>query len=81
MAYIKMIEDGEATGELKELYDGFSAKYGFVPIMRTIFSIKPGFVKMYDQWVRSIMFGGSSLGKFREELIALIGSKLNQCSH
>ena len=56
-------------------------KYGFVPIMRTIFSIKPGFVNMYDQWVNSIMFGGSSLGRYREELCALLGSSLNQCTH
>lgn len=81
MAYIKVIQEEEATGELKEVYGKYAAKYGMAPEIRKVLSIKPGFVRTYDEWVRQITFGGSSLGRRREELISLIGSSQNKSTH
>ncbi|MBI3089780.1 MAG: hypothetical protein HYY96_03860 [Candidatus Tectomicrobia bacterium] len=81
MAYIRVIDEHEASGELDLVYQKYRDQYGVVPEIRKVLSLKPGFVTLYDAWVHSITFGGSRLGRYREELIAVLGSSLNKSSH
>lgn len=82
MSYIRQIEASEATGELKEIYDQMMAAPGgrIAPVMQ-IFSLNPPLLGKVREMNSIITFGGSSLGRRREEMIATLVSTLNGCHY
>ncbi len=81
MAWIKTIDESEATGELKVHYDRARKTRGFVPNIQKINSLKPELLSRYYHFSRAVTFGGSSLGRKREEMIAVTVSALIKCKY
>ena len=73
MAWVKMVEESEATGLVKEEYERHYAlikKKGGVAEIIKVFSLRPDLLKARVEFGNAMTFGGSGLGRYREELIA-----------
>ncbi len=82
MSYIEEVDPTDAQGELKELYDRImGAPGGRLPPVMKIFSLKPALLGQVEALNAVISFGGSSLGRRREEMIATLVSSLNGCHY
>jgi hypothetical protein len=83
MARIKWIEDGEARGELAELYEEIRRGHatGQVPaIMRTM-SVRPDFLAAIRQAVNTLHFRDGALTRAQHEMIASHVAALNHCRY
>jgi hypothetical protein len=78
MPFIKTIEESEAEGELKAYYD---AQGGSVGNIQKIYSIKPQLLQAYRDFSRSVTFGATSLGRRREEMLAVAISSMIKCKY
>lgn len=82
MAYIKVIEADEAEGALKERYEALMAsRNGRLPKVLQIMGLSPDTMAAVENLNNTISFGGSTLGRRREEMIATLVSKLNHCEY
>ena len=81
MAWIKTIDESEAVGELKEHYDELRKTWGFVPNIRKVHSIKPELMRKTHDFSQAVTRGGSSLGRKREEMFAVMISALLKCKY
>lgn len=84
MAWIKTVTDSEAQGEVKELYDHLKkvpAFGGRVPNVISSMSLRPKAMQAVYHMGSAISFGGSTLGRVREEMIATVVSAINQCHY
>ncbi|PZC46900.1 MAG: hypothetical protein C1O27_001516 [Chloroflexi bacterium] len=85
MPYIQTVAESDATGLVKEIYEG--ARRHLAPgananlgIME-IFSLRPELLKARLGFVRAVSFGGSGLGARNEELIATSVAGLLNCRY
>ena len=78
MPFIKTIEEGEAEGELKAYYDKMGGSVGNI---QKIYSIKPPLLQAYRDFSRSVTFGATSLGRRREEMLAVAISSMLKCMY
>ena len=82
MAWIKTIGPDEAEGALKAVYDEILGDKGrFVPKMRQLASLRPEVVEVQDKLAKRSHFGGTSLGRGREEMIAYVVAYHLNCSY
>ncbi len=82
MPRIAWVEDGDATGELADLYAELKRKSmsGMVPdILRTM-SLRPDFLRAIDQASR-MHFEDGALSRAEHEMIASYVSALNRCHY
>ena len=77
--WIKYIEDGDSTGDLKEFYDGVRNPAGRVPDNQKVLSIRPE-VAVAKERLRRVLHGeASTLGARRADMISVVVSGLNHC--
>ena len=82
MSYIHMVPREEAEGPLKEIYQRLIANSGGrLPRVLQAMSLHPEAIDAVIQWGETITFGGSSLGRVREELLATTVAVLNDCDY
>lgn len=82
MSYIKEVEPADAQGELKDLYEAImESRGGRLSPMMKVFSLNPALLRGVREVNSIISFGGSSLGRRREEMIATLVSKINGCHY
>ncbi len=81
MTWIRTIPEDEATGELKALYDRLAARMGRVGNIVKACSIRPDVLVEQQAFTGSVTFGGSPLGRRKEELIATMISGLLKCRY
>ncbi|MBI3194075.1 MAG: peroxidase-related enzyme [Ignavibacteriae bacterium] len=81
MAYIKMIKEEDAHGDVKSLYDTFRAPWGGVDNILKIHSLLPHTLKPHVDLYRSVMFGNCPLTRRQREMIAVVVSVANQCTY
>lgn len=82
MPFIKTIDESEATGKIKEVYQKRMSSYsGQVSNIAKIFSLRPDLLEAQHIFSRAIQFGGSSLGVRREEMISVLVGALVKCSY
>ena len=83
MSWIREITESEATGEVKATYDQSMSQTGrdrVGPIIK-VFSLRPDLLKARVAFSGAMTFGGSGLGRRREELIATTISALLGCKY
>ena len=82
MSYIREVEPDEAQGDLRKLYDEMMAARGgrLSPVMKVL-GLSPDMLRSVKNMNSVITFGGSSLGRRREEMIATLVSTLNGCHY
>ena len=81
MPYIKVIEENEASGELKEIYNKVKGERGKVSNILKIHSLLPKTMQTHLDFYMSIMFDKSGLRRADRELIATVVSAANNCAY
>jgi uncharacterized peroxidase-related enzyme len=79
MAWIKIIEPEEASGELKKEYDAALRRAGKVFNILKVQSLNPGTLRASMQMYLATMFGPSGLARAERELLATVVSWANRC--
>ena len=79
MAWIKVIEPQEATGELKQEYDAAVQRAGKVFNILKVQSLNPVALQASMQMYRTTMFGPSGLSRAEREMLATVVSWANHC--
>ncbi len=81
MAWIPMIPEQAAEGELKEWYDKLLDPWGGVDDIMRIHSISLPTMKGHFELYRSAMTGSPDLSRKEREMIAIVVSSINQCHY
>jgi len=81
MAWIKVIQESEAEGELKQLYDRLTEPWGGVDHILKIHSLNPASLRAHFELYKTLMRGKSGLSRAQREMIALVVSATNHCHY
>jgi uncharacterized peroxidase-related enzyme len=81
MAWIKVIQEAEASGELRELYDGLTEPWGGVDNIMKIHSLNPPSLHAHFELYKTLMRGKSGLSRAQREMLAVVVSSANQCHY
>jgi uncharacterized peroxidase-related enzyme len=79
MAWIKMIEAGEATGELKVEYEKAVRRAGKVFNILKLQSLNGPVLQASMQMYLAMMYGPSGLSRAEREMLATVVSWANRC--
>ncbi|NBB73764.1 MAG: peroxidase-related enzyme [Bacteroidetes bacterium] len=81
MAWIETIDDADATGDLRALYDEIAETRGKLSNILAVHSLNPpalrAHLKLYDQ----LLFGRSNLRRAEREALATVVSAANDCDY
>jgi hypothetical protein len=84
MAFIKWIEDEEATGEVAEVYSAWKRanphRKRFPDILKCL-SLRPDFLRSVVDFSYKLHFADGHLTRRTKEMIATYVSGLNQCPY
>ena len=79
-AWIEIIAEDAAVGELAELYDAYRApQTGVVDNILKIHSLNPPTLRDHAQLYTTLMFGKSGLTRPEREMIGVVVSVENRC--
>lgn len=81
MARIQVIDYEQASGELKEIYDGLLASRGKLAEVHKIQSLNPATILHHMDLYMSIMYAHSPLSRAQREMMAVVVSAANNCSY
>ena len=81
MAWIKMIREDEAKGQLKKTYDLLTEPWGGVDNILKIHSLNPRSLRSHFDLYKTVMRGRSELSVIQREMIAVVVSTINQCHY
>ena len=81
MPRIEVIEHSEATGKLKEIYDGLAKRRGKLADVHKIQSLRPKSITAHMDLYMEIMYSRSELSRAERELIGTIVSITNGCKY
>jgi uncharacterized peroxidase-related enzyme len=81
LAYIRLIEEHEAEGPLREEYDAAIERAGKVFNILKAMSLRPAVLRASMALYREIMFGESGLSRKERELLATVASAEQSCHY
>ncbi|MFO7923042.1 MAG: peroxidase-related enzyme [Bacteroidales bacterium] len=81
MARIRVIESGDATGRLREIYDDIFLKRGKLAEVHKIQSLRPESIVNHMDLYMEIMFTKSDLSRAEREMMAVVVSVSNGCEY
>lgn len=81
MAYIRLIDEDEAEGLLREEYDAAVERAGKVFNILKAMSLRPAVLRASIELYREIMFGESELSRQERELLATVASAEQSCHY
>ena len=81
IAWIPTVDESEATGRVNEIYDKALTRRSYIGNIVKAHSIKPELMYAYQEFSHSVTFGGTSLGREREEMVAVLVSALLKCRY
>lgn len=81
MSWIKVIDEGEAEGPLREAYAAVRGARGQVANILKIHSVSPGAMSAHLGLYRRLMFGPSELTRAERETLAVAVSAINACHY
>jgi alkylhydroperoxidase family enzyme len=79
VAFLRLIEVGEAAGVTAEEYDAATARAGKVYNVVKSMSLSPEMLRASMGLYQAIMFGESELTREQRELLAVVVSTANDC--
>lgn len=79
MAWIKMMEPADATGELKDEYDKAVRRAGKVFNILKVQSLNPATLRASLHLYLTTMHGPSGLSRAEREMLATVVSRANRC--
>jgi alkylhydroperoxidase family enzyme len=81
MAWIKVIKEDEAEGELRSTYDKMIEPWGGVDNIMKIHSLNVPSLKAHNLIYGTLMRGKSDLSRVQREMIAVVASVANHCKY
>lgn len=81
MAYLRLIDEDEADGQLRDEYDAALARAGKIFNIVKSMSLRPAVLQASMGLYREIMFGPSGLSRQERELLAVVVSAANSCRY
>ena len=81
MPHLRLIEENEASGELKAQYDAAIRRAGKVFNVVKAMSLNPRVLKASMDFYAAVMFGPSELSRVERELLAVVVSCANDCHY
>lgn len=81
MAWIEIIDEKDASGELKEVYDKTRKNRGALASIHKIHSLNPKSLTAHMELYMTLMYGQSPLSRRERELIGVVVSLKNKCSY
>ena len=81
MPYIRLIDEDEAEGLLREEYDAAVERAGKVFNILKAMSLRPAVLRASIELYREIMFGESELSRQERELLATVASAEQSCHY
>ena len=83
MPTIKMVEQDEAEGRVKELYEEIKSQLGidFVPNLYKTMGSNPAYLEANWNKVKAVMVESSKLDHLTKEIIAVAVSAVNGCDY
>ncbi|MCZ6872660.1 MAG: hypothetical protein O7G88_03885 [bacterium] len=81
MAWIESVQPEKATGELAEIYNKLQRNGGPIGNVVQAYSVKPALLRAARNFSHAVTFGGSSLGRRKEELIATVVAAQLRCTY
>lgn len=81
MTWIRTIAEPEATGELAEAYAHIEQLNGSVSNITRAASVKPRVMQALADLLRALRGPDCTLGKRRQEMIAVLTSALHRCAY
>jgi alkylhydroperoxidase family enzyme len=81
LAHIRLIDEGEAEGLLREEYDAAVERAGKVFNILKAMSLRPAVLRASMALYREIMFGESKLSRTERELLATVASAEQRCHY
>lgn len=81
MPYLRLIDEDEATGLLREEYEAGIARAGKVFNIVKAMSLNPRVLGASMGLYKAIMFGPSELSRAERELLAVVVSCANDCHY
>jgi uncharacterized peroxidase-related enzyme len=81
MAWIKMVEEDEATGELKQIYETQRRQAGALANILKIHSLAPKTLPAHLGLYLAILHAPGELSRAQREMIAVVVSSVNGCHY
>ncbi len=81
MAWINEIEEQDAEGELRAVYDELLKSRGKLANILQVHSLNPGALKTHVDLYMHLMFAQSGLSRKEREAIAVVVSAKNRCAY
>ena len=81
MAHLRLIDESEADGLLREEYDAAIARAGKVFNILKAMSLNPRVLRASMELYKEIMFGESALSRRERELLATVTSAEQSCHY
>jgi alkylhydroperoxidase family enzyme len=83
MAAIKMVEEAEATGTVKDVYDEIKDTFeiDFVPNMYKLMAPNPAYLEANWSKVKAVMIESENLDRLTKEIVAVAVSAVNSCDY
>ena len=81
MALIKMIEETEASGKLKEIYDSQSRQAGALANILKIHSLAPETLSAHLGMYLAVLHAPGELPRTQREMISVVVSSVNGCRY
>jgi uncharacterized peroxidase-related enzyme len=81
MAWIRMVDEAEATDELKQIYDSQRSQAGALANILKIHSLAPKTLSAHLGLYLAIMHTPGELPRAQREMIAVVVSSVNRCHY
>jgi alkylhydroperoxidase family enzyme len=81
MAWIEVIDESEAEGDLAEQYSKLIEPWGGVDHILTIHSLHRESLAAHVHLYKTLMYGKGPLRRVQREMIAVVASAANQCHY
>ncbi len=81
MAYLRLVDEDEASGLLKDEYEAAVARAGKVFNIVKAMSLRPAVLRRSMELYREAMHGRSGLSRIERELLAVVVSRANDCHY
>jgi uncharacterized peroxidase-related enzyme len=81
MPWIRVIDEPEAEGPLKQIYDEIKRTRGKVANILKVHSLRPDALKAHLDFYLTLMFTPGGLRRLERELLATVVSVLNGCAY
>jgi uncharacterized peroxidase-related enzyme len=81
LPHIRLIDEGDADGPLREEYDAALERAGKVFNILKAMSLNPPVLRASMELYKAIMFGESGLSRRERELLATVTSSAQDCHY